>query len=216
MKQLYNDLWQTALEKPFSDLNTHAYLLQHPEGNILLYNTGLEGELGAIDALGGIDLQCLSHRHEDGASLNTLQNRFGHVLCADTLEAPYITHGAIAHKLTARSELRPGFTALPTPGHTDGGFSFYYPSPTGKTYLFTGDTLFQWNGRWSTLVLANEGGNQERLMESLRLLREIKPDVVLCSASVGDTSYVEVNEEDWQNAIDANLRRLRRQLEKKP
>ena len=45
-----------------------------------------------------------------------------------------------------------------TPGHTDGSICFFYRSPTGKSYLFTGDTVFRRNGQWATLVLRNARG----------------------------------------------------------
>ena len=46
-----------------------------------------------------------------------------------------------------------------TPGHTDGSICFFYTSPHGKSYLFSGDTIFQWDGEWSTLVLPHSGGS---------------------------------------------------------
>ena len=91
---------------------------------------------------------------------------------------------------------------LHTPGHTDGSICFFYRSPIGKSYLFTGDTIFQWNGQWATLVLRNAGGSNEALAESLLRLRDLEPDVVLWSGFVGDASFAEVTREEWKKAID--------------
>ena len=89
-----------------------------------------------------------------------------------------------------------------TPGHTDGSICFFYRSPTGKSCLFTGDTVFQWNGQWTALVLRNAGGSIEALSESQLRLRDLEPDVVLWSGFVGDASFAEVTREEWKKAID--------------
>ena len=39
MRQLQEDLWQSTLHSS-GILNTHAYFLRRPEGNVLFYNTG--------------------------------------------------------------------------------------------------------------------------------------------------------------------------------
>lgn len=39
MKQPYYGLWQTKLEIPFSNVNTHAYFLRCDRGNVLFYNS---------------------------------------------------------------------------------------------------------------------------------------------------------------------------------
>lgn len=54
MKQLYDDLWQTKLENPFSNVQSHAYFLQCIEGNVLIYNTGHTEEIKHMTELGSI------------------------------------------------------------------------------------------------------------------------------------------------------------------
>ena len=68
-------------------LNTHAYFLLRPEGNVLFYNTGNDDDLEEITELGGIQFQLLSHRDESGPSLNRIKDRFGSKLCCSALEA---------------------------------------------------------------------------------------------------------------------------------
>ena len=58
-----------------------------------------------------------------------------------------------------------------TPGHTNGSICFLYRSPHGKSYLFSGDTIFQWDGEWSTLVLPHSGGSAGDLARSLAKLQ---------------------------------------------
>ena len=66
MKEIYPDLWQTKLEIPFGSVHAHAYFLQRPEGNVLIYSTGHAEEVARIAEMGGIKYQYLSHRHEAG------------------------------------------------------------------------------------------------------------------------------------------------------
>ena len=211
MQQLYADLWQTRVENPFSDVMTHAYIILHTEGNILVYNTSHPDDIHAMEALGGLRLHCLSHRHEAGDSLQIINEKYHPQLCIDRLEASYITQRNVTVELTETTTLAKGFRAIPTPGHTSGGFSYVYSSPTGLTYLFTGDTFFQSHSRWSTFILTDQGGNAAHLAESLMTLRALQPGVVLCSAFVGDTSVVELTDEQWIQAIDTNLQQLKEQ-----
>jgi hypothetical protein len=46
------------------------------------------------------------------------------------------------------------------------------------------------------------------LMNSLMLLRDLEPDVVLSSDSVGPVSFKELSAEEWQSDIDNVLRAL--------
>lgn len=52
------------------------------------------------------------------------------------------------------------------------------------------------------------GGSEAALAESLSRLQEVKPDIVMCSAFVGDVSVVEVVGDEWAQAIDDNVSRL--------
>ncbi len=207
MNKIYDDLWQTSLENPFAGLNTHAYFLQRSEGNVLFYNTSNLDDIEEISNLGGISFQYLSHRHESGESLSTIKSTFQSQLCSGVLEEPFIK-STVDVTFSARQSHSSNIEIIPTPGHTDGGLCFYYESPIGLKYIFTGDTLFQSDGRWRTLVISNDGGSETKLIESLSTLRSLEPDVVLCSASVGDISVVEVTQEEWHESIDDNIRRL--------
>ncbi|AWF80285.1 metallohydrolase [Microbulbifer sp. A4B17] len=209
MKQLYPDLWQS---KRYSSgiLNTHAYLLRHPDGNILIYNTGDSEDLDHIELLGGVRYQLLSHRDEAGESLKRIQQRFGSILMFTKYEAVAINHYAKADRYFNEGDYQLGdLTVLETPGHTDGSVCFVYQSPYGKTYLFTGDTLFQWNRKWSTLVIKKAGGSEALLVKSLLKLRRVQPDVVMSSGFVGEVGLVEPTHDEWITAIDTQITRLK-------
>lgn len=193
-------------------LNTHAYFLRRPEGNVLFYNTGDEGDLEKIAALGGIQFQLLSHRDEAGPSLNRIKDRFGSKLCCSALEALIIGNDAPVDITFQSSDHHLGdIEIIHTPGHTDGSICFFYKSPYGKSYLFTGDTIFQWDGKWATLVIPRAGASEASLADSLLRLRDLNPDIVMCSAFVGDVSFVEVVGDEWAQAIDDNVSRLRKE-----
>ena len=92
-----------------------------------------------------------------------------------------------------------------------GSVSFVYQSPHGKTYLFTGDAFFQWNGRWATLILKKAGGAKPALINSLHKLRVLKPDVVMSSGFVGEAGGPhEVTVGEWRQAIDTEITRLQK------
>ncbi|MGD9615897.1 MAG: MBL fold metallo-hydrolase [Alphaproteobacteria bacterium] len=91
---------------------------------------------------------------------------------------------------------------IPTPGHTNGSVCFLVRSAHGKTYLFTGDTIYLNNGAWDTLVWEHAGGSKSDLKNSLMLLRALGSEVVLSSASVGPVPFKEVSAEEWQSDID--------------
>ena len=190
-------------------LNTHAYFLRRPAGNVLFYNTENEGDLEEIAELGGLQFQLLSHRDESGPSLNRIKDRFGSRLCCSALEAPVVGKDATVDITFQAEDHHLGdIDIMHTPGHTAGSICFFYKSPYGKSYLFTGDTIFQSNGKWATLVFPKAGGSEAALAESLSRLRDLNPDIVMSSAFVGDVSVVEVVGDEWTQAIDDNVSRL--------
>lgn len=208
MKQLYPDLWQTRLYKSRM-LSSYAYLLQHPDGNILFYNTNDEIDLQHIAQLGGIKYQFLTHRDEAGASLIRIREQFSSALVVPALEEEAISKHAQADlTFKAGDHLFNHIHVLHTPGHTVGSVCFVYNSPHGKTYLFTGDTLFQWDGKWATLVLKSAGGSEVSLLESLNKIRDVKPDVVMSSGFVGEVGLKEPNKTEWLTAINNEISKL--------
>lgn len=211
MKKLYDDIWQTTLEHPFAGLSTHAYLLVRDEGNVLFYNTSIFEDIDGFADLGGIDIQFLSHRHESGKSLSIISKKYESKLCASELESPYID-ADIDIIVSDRQIHSFNIEIIPTPGHTDGGLCFYYHSPLGRNYLFTGDTLYRSHQEWKTLVFSSDGGSADSLIKSLETLRSLKPDVVICSAYVGETAVMEMYVTQWHKIIDSNISQLTRRV----
>jgi len=210
MVQLYDDLWQTKLEIPFGGVHTHAYLLQCPDGNVLIYNTSNKDDIHHIAELGGIKYQFLSHRDEAGKSLKSIKEKFNSALCCHIKEEPIIARTCpVDVTFSEHTSHFCSIEVIPTPGHTSGSISFLYHSPKGQNYLFTGDTLFQSNGHWGTIVFPGAGGSIEALIDSLEIYRELNPDVVISSASPGDISVVEVTHDQWKVDIDNKIQELK-------
>ena len=205
MKQLTEDLWQSTKYSQ-GILNSHAYLLQRPGGNVLFYNTGNDDDLDQIAALGGIRYQLLTHRDEAGPSLQRIKERFGSQLACSALEVPTIGKSAAVDIQFQPADSRlEDIEIIHTPGHTDGSLCFFYRSPYGKSYLFTGDTLFQWEGKWSTIVIPDAGGSEVGLFQSLQTLRTLRPDMVMSSGFVGELSEIDVSADQWLKIIDKQL-----------
>jgi hydroxyacylglutathione hydrolase len=209
MKQIYPDLWQTNPEHPFPDLATHAYLLVRNEGNVLFYSSGRSEDHQHIQELGGITRQYLSHRDEAGPPLVRIRQIFGSKLCCHRLEEKAVSKACPVDLTFQTRQIHLGdIEVIPTPGHTDGSTCFLFKSPHGKTYLFTGDTIFPSNNSWETFVMPQEGGSKSDLMDSLKLLRSLEPDVVISSASVRHFPFKEMSPGEWQEVVDQTLRSL--------
>ena len=207
MKQLREDLWQTTVSSN-EGVNNAGYLLRRPEGNVLFYNTMTEPDLVRIAELGGIRHHILSHRHEaDQGPWARVKQKFGSELCADALEAAALGDELEADIVFGSNGGRLGdLQVLHTPGHTKGGISCVYPSPHGETYLFSGDTMLPLNGQWIAPAISADGGDDATLVKSASLFRDLKPDLVLSSTSLGDVT-VEVGHAEWVDAVDAILSR---------
>ena len=205
MKRLQENLWQSEIYRS-GILNTHAYFLERPSGNILFYNTGDEGDLRHISERGGLAYQLLTHRDEASPSQARIRKRFGCKLGCSAIEAPFVSvHGEADLLFDAGDDRIGDIDIIHTPGHTNGSICFFYRSPHGKSYLFSGDTIFQWDGKWSTFVVSDFGGSAADLAESLEKLRETSPDIVISSGFVGDVAYCEVTREEWMAALDDRI-----------
>jgi len=209
VKQLFPDLWETQTEHPFPGVDSHAYLLTRPSGNVLFYGTSVLEELPQISGLGGIVRQYLTHRDEAGPALATIKKTFGSALCCHKLEVNAIqSYSFIDVTFDARETHLGDIDVIPTPGHTSGSTCFFYRSPYGKAYLFAGDSLFPKGEAWGTLIWPFSGGRKSDLRASLGLLRELDPDVVIASACQGPTPVSMTSTDQWHAIVDGAIERL--------
>jgi hydroxyacylglutathione hydrolase len=186
MRQIRPDLWETRTDSPFPGLTTHAYLWTAPGRNVLFYSPGSDADFDAIDRLGGVDDQYLSHQDEAGPMLARIAERFGARLHAGAAELFTIgQHAHIDVPLGSRHVDTNAVEVVPTPGHSPGSTCYLVAGSTGERYLFTGDTMFVGgDGTWATFLLPGVG-DPSALTDSLELLATLDPDVVISSAFTG-------------------------------
>lgn len=212
MQQIQPDLWETAVESPFPGLTTHAYLLVREKGNVLFYNTSKREEIDAMASLGGVACQFLSHRDELGDSLRIIRECYGARLGCHRREESDCAHYCPPDILfDQREQLLEDIEVIPTPGHSPGSSCFLVTSTTGKVYLFTGDTIyFDAENRWHAGLIPGVTPAEDvaPLADSLRMLRQLTPDVVLSSAFGGGAGYQEMLPGDWPKHVDRALAHL--------
>jgi glyoxylase-like metal-dependent hydrolase (beta-lactamase superfamily II) len=215
MRRIYPDLWQTSPEHPLSSYpNTlcHAYLLIREAGNVLFYCTGREaigpvenhGDHDRIEELGGVGHMLLAHWHEASPSVRRIKERFGATLICHARDAPMIEKaGGAAPDVTFwdRQRLLGDVEAIPTPGHTVGSACYLHRSPHGRTYLFTGDTIWPARGSWTSVTFEDDP-KQSAHRSSLDLLATLEPTVVLSAVAPGET-FMEIAPSTWPSAIEA-------------
>ena len=201
MRQLRNDLWQTSL-RTTDGINNSGYLLCTPDGNVLFYQAPDANLFEHIRELGGIRYHVLSHAHDLTPDLSETQAAFDTTLCSDEVEASEFDGVLVDRLIPDELPLLSNLEVLFTPGHTRGGISCIYDAPTEERYLFCGDTIIPVGKNWISQIVPEHGGNAELLTQSLVLLRDTRPNLVLSSASVGDLSVFEVEPAHWDAIVD--------------
>lgn len=202
--QIRSDLWETRTDTPFPGLTTHSYLWTSGGRNALFYCPATDADFDAVDSLGGVDDQYLSHQDEAGPMLARIADRFGSRLHAPEAERETIgRHSPIDVPLSSRHVDDRAVEVIPTPGHTPGSTSYLIQGAQGR-YLFTGDTMFvAADGRWSTFVIPGVG-DAAAMADSLHVLASLQPDVVISSA-YGARAVTALDEGAWPACVEEAL-----------
>jgi hydroxyacylglutathione hydrolase len=207
MTQISDDLFQTRTDSPLPGLTTHAYLWRRPTGNVLFYSPATEADFDAIEELGGIAAQYLSHLDEAGPSLARIADRFGSRLHAPAAELDTIKQHAHVdaavdgHRHVDANDV----DVIPTPGHSAGSSCYLVTGTDGTKYLFTGDTMFPaGDGTWTTFLVPGRS-DAAQLTASLELLRAEMPDIVISSAFGGETAIEAVDARRWTEIVNQAL-----------
>jgi glyoxylase-like metal-dependent hydrolase (beta-lactamase superfamily II) len=155
------------------DVLLRSYILQRPEGNVLIYNSpGIVDAHDEILALGRPERLLINHGHEGmygdpGIDVPI----WAHLEDRDEL-APLVLAGTFSSRQLLGEDLE----VIPTPGHTPGTTSYLWDSGTHR-YLFTGDCIWIENGEWKAVVL--DESLRDSYIESLTLIRDLDFDVLV-------------------------------------
>jgi glyoxylase-like metal-dependent hydrolase (beta-lactamase superfamily II) len=208
LTQLRTDLFETRMDSPLPGLTTHAYLWRGPSGNVLFYSPLTAADFAAIDEVGGVTAQYLSHLDEAGPNLRRIADHFGSRLHASALEVDAIErHSRVDVAFDPVRHIdEHGVDVIPTPGHSRGSTCYLVTGADGDRYLFTGDTMFPTaDGSWATFVVPGRG-DAAAIRDSLKVLATVQPDLVISSAFGGPTAVeVIVDSRRWAQCIDQAL-----------
>ncbi|MCS5733456.1 MBL fold metallo-hydrolase [Herbiconiux daphne] len=188
-----------------ADVVLRSYLLERPEGNVIVYNSpGVTAAASAIRAFGPVERLLINHEHEA---------MYG----APDLDAPVFVHErdraatarsmSVAGVFTERERLGDDLEVIPTPGHTPGTTSFLWNNGRLR-FLFTGDFMWIENGEWHAVVL--DPSSQPAYLQSLALVRELEFDVLVpWGVTEGDAGFAHVDRTESRSRVDAIIRRVK-------
>jgi glyoxylase-like metal-dependent hydrolase (beta-lactamase superfamily II) len=187
------------------DVLLRSFVLQRPQGNLVVYNSpGVSASAAAIGALGPPARLLLNHGHEA---------MYGQ----PELDVPVWAPGADRPEIAAALEVTGTFDGrgwidddlevIPTPGHTPGTTSFLWDDGTHR-FLFTGDFVWIEHGEWRAVVL--DPAARQDYLDSLALVRELDFDVLVPWGATEDgPSFGLVADETERRArIDAIIGRV--------
>ncbi|MFM7425879.1 MAG: MBL fold metallo-hydrolase [Elainella sp.] len=160
-----------------SSFGAASYLIQRPEGNVLVDSPRFAPPLvKQLEKLGGIRYLYLTHR-DDVADHEKFQQHFG---CERILHQDDVTASTRAVEIqlsgTDPVQLAADLLILPVPGHTKGHTVLLYQ----QTFLFTGDHL-AWSPQLNHLYAFRTACwySWPRLLESMRRLADYSFEWVL-------------------------------------
>jgi len=182
-----------------------SYLLERPQGNLIVYNSpGVSESADAIRVLGAPSRLLVNHGHEA---------MYGQ----PELEVPIWVHREdraevsrsidVAGTFDGNELIDDDLEVIPTPGHTPGTTSFLWDNGAHR-FLFTGDFIWIENGEWKAVVLSE--GLRSSYLDSLALVRELDFDVLVpWGTSEGDPSIgLVAGPSEKRDRIDAIIDRV--------
>jgi glyoxylase-like metal-dependent hydrolase (beta-lactamase superfamily II) len=191
--------------------HVRAFLLQRPQGNLLVYSAGtVADDARTIDELGGISRHYLNHWHEAAFG--------GGDRVASTFEAPLFCHENERQSVSETANPAGTFSqrhmhgddleVVPIPGHTSGATAYLWDGG-GHRCLFSGDTVYLREGEWVAAVL--ESSDRGAYVESLELIKNLDFDLLVpWVATAGQPFHAITDKADARRRIDAILERVRR------
>ena len=154
----------------------NSYFLEHPDGNWLIDSPRYVEHLArAFEARGGVRYIFLTHR-DDVADAEKYAARFGATRIIHRLELSAQPGAERVIDGFEPVELAPGFTAIPTPGHTRGHCALL----AGDRFLFSGDHIW-WSRNRGRLTASKDvcWYSWEQQVKSVALLERYRFEWVL-------------------------------------
>lgn len=152
----------------------------------------------------------LSHRDELGESIRQIRDLYGAKLGGHINEKSEFAEKNCAPDIEfdRRETILGNIDVIPTPGHTPGSTCFQVLSPHGRTYLFSGDTLYFTGDGWKPGLLSFS--DRDSLIDSLKVLQALEPDIVFSSAFSGKAGF-DVVTGHWSGKVQQALDSLNQQ-----
>jgi glyoxylase-like metal-dependent hydrolase (beta-lactamase superfamily II)/ferredoxin len=154
----------------------NSYFMEHPDGNWLIDSPRYVEHLArAFEAKGGVRYIFLTHR-DDVADAEKYADRFGAMRIIHRLELSAQPGAERVIDGFEPVELAPGFTAIPTPGHTRGHCALL----AGERFLFSGDHIW-WSRNRGRLTASKDvcWYSWEQQVKSVALLEGYRFEWVL-------------------------------------
>jgi glyoxylase-like metal-dependent hydrolase (beta-lactamase superfamily II) len=183
-----------------------SYVLQRPQGNLIVYNSpGVSESAAAIRALGPPARLLVNHGHESMYGQPDLDVP---VWVHEKDRAEVATSLDVAGTFGAREMIDDDLEVIPTPGHTAGTTSYLWDNGTHR-FLFTGDFVWIEDGEWKAVVLSP--ALRGDYLDSLALVRDLDFDVLVpWGTTEGGPSYALVaDRSEAHRRIDAIIDRVR-------
>ena len=188
------------------DVLLRSFVLERPEGNVIIYNSpGVSSSVDAIRDLGGASRLLINHGHEAMYGAPDLDVA---VYVHELDRAEVAGSLSVAGVFDRRQMIDDDLEVIPTPGHTAGTTSYLWNNGS-RRFLFTGDFIWIEHGEWKAVVL--DDGLRRAYLDSLVLVRDLDFDVLVPWGTTDDCpSYglVEANAE-IRDRVDAIIDRVR-------
>lgn len=184
-----------------------SFLLERPEGNIVIYHSpGLNEAVTDIQLLGGASRVLMNHEHESLGGTPSIDIPFWiHRDDVATINRTVPIDG----QFEQREMLADDLEVIPTPGHTPGTTMFLWYNGEHR-FLFTGDFLCVDDGEWRTVIL--NSSDREASIKSLELIQDLDFDAIVPWVAIEgeDAVFFVENEEDKRKRLQKIIDRIRR------
>ena len=183
-----------------------SFVLERPEGNIVIYHSSrLNEAVTDIQLLGGASCVLMNHEHESSGGIPSIDIPFW--IHRDDVAAINRTV-PIDGQFEQRETIADDLEVIPTPGHTSGTTMFLWDNGEHR-FLFTGDFLCVDDGEWRTVIL--NSSDRQTSIKSLELIQDLDFDAIVPWVAIegeGAVFFVE-NEEDKRNRLQKSIDRVR-------